>query len=80
MFPKPNIQAALSKFVIVELYTDGTTAVNEQNQKLQESRFQTVALPFYAIIDGDEKTVATFSGVTRDPAEFQKFLETGAAR
>ena len=80
MFPKPNIQAALSKFVIVELYTDGTTPVNEQNQKLQESRFQTVALPFYAIIDGDEKTVATFSGVTRDPAEFQKFLETGAAR
>ena len=78
MFPKPEIQAALAKLVIAELYTDGTDAVSEQNQKLQESRFQTVALPFYALIDGDEKTVATFSGVTRDPAEFLKFLETAS--
>ena len=78
MFPKPEIQAALAKLVIAELYTDGIDAVSEQNQKLQESRFQTVALPFYALIDGDEKTVATFSGVTRDPAEFLKFLETAS--
>ena len=37
--------------MLVELYTDGTDAESEKNQKLQESSFQTVAIPFYAIFD-----------------------------
>ena len=40
--------------------------------------FGTVALPFYAIIDGDGKAVAAFPGLTRNTSEFIEFL-TGAA-
>ena len=77
MFPKPPIQAALSKLVLADLYTDGAEPVNDQNAKLQESKFQTVATPLYVIMDADEKVIATFPGLTKDPAEFLKFLQTG---
>ena len=62
MFTRPEIAAALQGFVLVELYTDGTDAASEANQKLQLAKFNTVAIPFYAILDPDEKVVATFPG------------------
>jgi len=74
MFPRPEIAAALGKYILVELYTDGTDAASEQNQKVQESRFATVAIPYYVILDADEKTVRGFPGLTKDPQEFLKFL------
>ncbi|MGE5569208.1 MAG: protein-disulfide reductase DsbD family protein [Rhodospirillales bacterium] len=76
MFTRPEIAAAMNDFVPVELYTDGTDAASEENQKLQESRFRTVAIPYYAILTPDEKVVATFPGLTRDPVEFLAFLKT----
>jgi thiol:disulfide interchange protein len=51
MFPRPDIAAQLKDFVLVDLYTDGTDSVSEQNQQLEEKRFGTVAIPFYAIVD-----------------------------
>ena len=77
MFTRPEIAAALQDFVLVELYTDGTDAAAEENQKLQETKFESVALPFYAIVDGDEEIVASFDRLTKDAGEFLKFLETG---
>ncbi|MDX2181927.1 MAG: cytochrome c biogenesis protein CcdA [Bryobacteraceae bacterium] len=74
MFPRPEIREALSKFVLVEIYTDGADAVSEANQKMQETKFQTVAIPLYAILDADERVVATFPGITKDPAEYLAFL------
>ena len=74
MFTRPEIAGALGNFVLVELYTDGTDAVSEANQKLELARFNTVAIPFYAILDADEKVVATFPGLTKDPAEYLAFL------
>ena len=74
MFPLPEIAAALGKYILVELYTDGTDAASEANQKVQESRFSTVAIPYYVILDADEKTVRAFPGLTKDPKEFLKFL------
>ncbi|MEK7404027.1 MAG: cytochrome c biogenesis protein CcdA, partial [Acidobacteriota bacterium] len=55
MFTRPEIAAAMKDFVLLELYTDGADAASEENQKLQESRFQTVAIPYYAILSADEK-------------------------
>jgi thiol:disulfide interchange protein DsbD len=78
LFPKPEIAAVLKDFVLVDLYTDGTDQASEENQKLQDSRFQTVAIPYYALMDADEKVVATFPGSTRDPKEFLTFLKTRA--
>ncbi len=74
MFPRPEIAAALAGYVLVELYTDGTDAASEENQKILTERFSTVAIPYYAILDSNERTVASFAGLTRDPAEFLAFL------
>ena len=76
LFPKPEIAGLLKDFVMVELFTDGTSAVDEKNQKLEESMFQTVSLPFYAILTPDGKVVATFAGLTKNPQEFVTFLKT----
>jgi len=80
MFTRGDIREAMSKFVLVELYTDGTDSVSEENQKLQESKFQTVAIPFYAILDPDEKVIATFPGLTKNPGEYLAFLGTAPGR
>jgi thiol:disulfide interchange protein len=76
MFPRPEIAGLLKDFVLVDLYTDGTDAESEQNQQLEEKRFGTVAEPFYAIVDPDERTVATFPGLTRKASEFESFLKS----
>jgi thiol:disulfide interchange protein len=79
MFPRPEITPLLKDFVLVDLYTDGTDAESEQNQQLEEKRFGTVAIPFYAIVDPDERTIATFPGLTRKAAEFVTFLKSRAS-
>ena len=80
MFPRPEIAEALGNYILVELYTDGTDAASEANQKILSEKFSTVAIPFYAIVDADGKEVARFAGLTRDSAEFLAFLRSGAAK
>jgi thiol:disulfide interchange protein len=75
MFPRPEIAEAAKKLVLVELYTDGTDKESEENQKLQDEKFSTVAIPYYAILDPDGKVVASFAkGMTKDTQEFLAFL------
>jgi thiol:disulfide interchange protein DsbD len=76
MFPRPEVTGLLKDFVLLDLYTDGTDAPSEQNQQLEEKRFGTVAIPFYAIVDPDERTVATFPGLTRNASQFVTFLKS----
>jgi thiol:disulfide interchange protein DsbD len=76
MFTRPEIQVALKDFVIVDLYTDGTDADSEKNQKLEDQRFGTASIPFYAILDANQNVVATFPQLTRNPQEFLGFLQT----
>jgi thiol:disulfide interchange protein DsbD len=76
MFPRPEIQAALKDLIMVDLYTDGTDAESEKNQKLEDQKFSTVSIPFYAILDADQNVVATFPQLTRNPQEFLSFLTT----
>lgn len=78
MFPRPEIRDQLRKFVLVELYTDGADAASEQNQQLQQSKFSTIAIPFYVLMDANERVIATFPGLTRNPQEFLAFLRTGS--
>jgi thiol-disulfide isomerase/thioredoxin len=75
---RPEISALLGKFVLVELYTDGTDAASEANAKLEADKFKTVSQPYYVILQPDETVVATFDHLTHDPAEFRAFLEKGA--
>ena len=76
MFPRPEIREALGGFVRARLYTDGQGALYDRQQRYQQERFRTVALPLYAIVDGDQRAVATFAGLTRDPQEFLRFLRS----
>ncbi len=76
MFPRPEIATALKDFVLVELYTDGTDAASEANQKLEDEKFSTNAEPYYAIVDPDQKVIAKFEGMTKKTDEFLAFLKT----
>jgi thiol-disulfide isomerase/thioredoxin len=76
---RPEIAALLGKFVLVELYTDGTDAASESNARLEAEKFKTVSQPYYVILQPDETVVATFDHLTHDPAEFRAFLEKASA-
>ncbi|MFA5191127.1 MAG: cytochrome c biogenesis protein CcdA [Verrucomicrobiia bacterium] len=76
MFPQPEIEAALQKFVRVRLYTDGG-AHGQQNQDFQVARFGDAALPLYVIMSPDDKEVARFAGMTRDVKAYLEFLKKG---
>lgn len=77
MFPRPEIAEALGNYILVELYTDGTDAASEVNQQILEQKFATSAIPYYAIVDPNEKVIATFPGLTRNAEEFLAFLKLG---
>ena len=79
MFTKPEIASALQGFVLLELYTDGTDPESELNQKVELDKFKTVAIPYYAILDPEERVIATFPGKTSDANEFLAFLKTPAS-
>jgi thiol:disulfide interchange protein DsbD len=80
MFTRPEIIAALKDgFILVDLYGDGNDAVSDANQQLELKMFNTVAEPYYAILDPDEKVLATFPSLTRNPAEFLAFIQKGSA-
>jgi thiol:disulfide interchange protein DsbD len=79
MLPRPEVAAQLQRFVLVELYTDGTDAASEENQKLESSKFGTIATPFYAIVDPSENVIATSAGRTADSREYLAFLQKGNA-
>ena len=77
IFTQPDVAAEMNKFVRSRLYTDGSGEIYERQQQFEESAFGTVALPFYAIVDGSGKTIATFPGLTRSKDDFIDFLKKG---
>jgi thiol:disulfide interchange protein len=74
MFSRPQIQEAMSHFVLVRLYTDGDGKLYEDQQAMQNRQFGTVALPLYALVQPDGSQIATFPGLTRNPVTFLAFL------
>lgn len=75
VFTHAGVAAELEQFVLSRLYTDGEGPVYEQQQAFQEEKFGTVALPLYAVVDPAGRVRGTFSGLTRDPAQFSAFLQ-----
>ncbi|MGH9584226.1 MAG: thioredoxin family protein, partial [Bryobacteraceae bacterium] len=80
MFTRPEIQSALDRLVVVDLYTDGTDAESEKNQKLEDEKFDTVSIPYYALMDAGKNVVATFPQLTHNTREFLAFLDSKPAR
>ena len=79
MFPREEVRRELAGFVRVRLYTDGEGDVFQRQQQLQEDKYKTVALPFYAVVNADGSPVISFPGLTRDLAQFVAFLKQGQA-
>ncbi|HXF23035.1 MAG TPA: cytochrome c biogenesis protein CcdA [Gemmatimonadaceae bacterium] len=77
MFTRPEIKVAMNRFVLARLYTDGDGDMYDRQQQMQQQRFGTIALPLYAIVDPDGKTLTTFAGLTRSPNDFLSFLSAG---
>lgn len=81
MFTRPQIAAAVAETVPVQLYTDDADpAISDKHQALLADQFDTVAIPFYALVDGDGNTIETFAGSTRDESEFLAFLQARGAK
>jgi len=74
MWPKPEIAEAMKDLVLVELYTDGTDKASEEFQKLEDDKFQTVAIPYYAILDPSGKVIATLPGRSTNEKEVLAFV------
>lgn len=79
MFPRAEVRTLLGEYVRVRLYTDGRGAVYEQQQRMQQEMFGTVALPYYVIVTPAGRPLATFLGMTRDEGDFARFLAAGLA-
>lgn len=79
VFPDPQVRSLLERYVRLQLYTDGLGEVYERNRAFQETRFGTVALPFYAIMSPEDSEIARFPGLTRDKNLFVRFLQTGVS-
>jgi thiol:disulfide interchange protein DsbD len=77
MFTRPEIKVAMNRYVLARLYTDGDGDIYEKQQVMQQQHFGTIALPLYAVVDPDGKTVTTFAGLTRSPNDFLSFLNAG---
>ena len=75
MFTIPEVTEQLERFVLARLFTDGEGEVYEDQMDYQKEKFGTIALPLYAVLDGEGETIATFLGLTRDREEFLEFLK-----
>lgn len=76
MWPRPAVAEQLKNLVLVELYTDGTDKASEENQKIEDEKFKTVAIPYYAIFDGDGNVLATMADRETDEKKVLAFLKS----
>ena len=73
VFPRPEIQTELAKYVRVQLYTDGGVH-GAENQDLQQKLFQDVSLPLYGIVDPTDALAVDHTGGVISPSAFDAFL------
>ncbi len=75
MFPRPEIHDLLGKYVRVKLYTDDRKKGAER-QEFQARHFNTVALPYYAVVTPDMEVLGKAEYST-DAVAFATFLKSG---
>ena len=85
MFPEPEVK----KSWIVSCWPNFSPTVRsptrfgprmKKTPNARRPKFKSAALPLYAIISPDEKTLAIFASLTRNKQEFIGFLQRGASR
>ena len=77
IFTDERVQEHFKDYVLVRLYTDGKEEKHKQYQRMEELRFNTVALPFYVILSPDDQEIDRFPGMDIDVNKFIVFLEGG---
>jgi thiol:disulfide interchange protein DsbD len=77
MFPRDEVKRELGRFVRVRLYTDGQGELYQRQQRMEQEKLGTVALPYYVIVDTLGAVKAQFLGMTRNRDEFVQFLSRG---
>ena len=76
IFSINSVEELMSEYVLVSLYTDAGQGYLEKRE-YQINRFETAALPYYVILDNNDKVLSEFPGLTRNVEEFKDFLKTG---
>jgi len=76
IFSINSVEEIMSEYVLVSLYTDAEEGYLEKRD-YQINRFETAALPYYVILDNNDKVLSEFPGLTRNVEEFKDFLKTG---
>ncbi len=76
IFSINSVEELMSEYVLVSLYTDAGEGYLEKRE-YQINRFETAALPYYAILDNNDKVLSEFPGLTRNVEEFKDFLKKG---
>ena len=80
VFPLPDVQAYLSKMTRAELYTDRGTTSDNQNQNLEQTLGNTIALPLYLVISPQGKVIRSFEGASRNKQDFINFLKKATSK
>lgn len=75
MFVKPAIANAINTYIPVELYTDGGTEEDRQNQLLRERLTKVPSNPAYVIITPDEKVLRIMQGLEDNESRVLAFFE-----
>ena len=76
IFSINSVEELMSEYVLVSLYTDAGEGYLEKRE-YQINRFETAALPYYVILDNNDKVLSEFPGLTRNVEEVKDFLKTG---
>jgi len=71
---RPEFQAVLKNFVLLELNTDNGSALDDANLKLETDKFGSLATPFYGVVDADGRVVDRWDGRATNADERAKFL------
>ena len=74
VFTDPLVEELFENFILVRLYTDAGPN-HKEYQQMEIDRYGTSALPFYVVIDSNEKEISRFHGMDPDVSKFVKFLE-----
>ena len=78
IFKQMAVKDLFKEYVLARLYADDGSPLNDSNRTMEETRFNTIAQPYYAILSPDDKPLATFPGFTRDLNAFVSFLKPHA--
>ena len=76
IFSIKSVEELMSEYVLVSLYTDAGEGYLEKRE-YQINRFETAALPYYVILDSNDKVLSEFPGLTRNVEGFKEFLKIG---